>query len=162
MFSLISCQQEEERESDELKSRLSTLFTYQIVQQKLLPSPDCQKLIYEVQGEAREDLRLRSLHRAFISSSFDLPSTLNEEGLNRIKRQYLSELRTHGIREQCLQVKNDECDKYQFRDPDPQDEVKLQEKIEKEYAFIIKRGERVRNKIQIEKCPEISYKLSYL
>ncbi|HLT23250.1 MAG TPA: hypothetical protein VKZ84_07395 [Bacteriovoracaceae bacterium] len=161
ILSLLSCQRSHQIEFKKIQKNLSKNFSYSVVGSEVHSVKNCKKYIFDIKGKANSNLRIASYDKAFITNLNDLPSVLNEEGFDRIKEEHINNLRTRGIKEHCLQVNDFECVKYHFRDPTEEDFLSITQKLDDQYSFVLRQGEVITNKVQMELCPNKEIEISY-
>lgn len=159
---MLSCQRQYHAEFAILKSKLSNHFTYTPLHTEFYPIKNCRSYHFNLEGRARDHLRIKEHEKVFINTSAGLPNALNELSFKRVREEKLLDLRTRGIKEQCLEVKEFECIKYQFRDPSESELLGVVQKLDDEYAIQIEQGQTITNKIQMMVCPQQEVEISYL
>lgn len=161
IFILSSCQSSQEVEFSKLQNKLSKHFSYSLLESEVEPFMNCKKYVFSIKGKANSNLRITSYDKAFIPSVDEFPSTLNEVSFNRVKEERIDYMRTLGIKEHCLEVKDFECVRYHFRDPTDDDLLSLTQKLDDQYSISLQKGEVITNKVQMEICPSRKVEISY-
>ncbi|HLW55963.1 MAG TPA: hypothetical protein VKY27_01180 [Bacteriovoracaceae bacterium] len=158
----IACSDPHIAEFNLLKPQLSNHFQYSLKRSELSQELNCRKITLEIEGKAKTNLRLKNMKNVFLQIPSTLPLVVDEGGFQRIKEKQIAELRTQGIQEHCLEVKDFECIRYYFRDTTERDLLNLIQKIDGDYAVSLKKGETLTDQILMTICPQRKLEVSYL